>query len=120
MLNNAANLDRVFHALADPTRRAMIERLGRAPASVSELAKPMALSLAAIVQHVQILEASGLVRTEKIGRVRTCRLDTSTLIEAERWLEARRGEWTSRLDRLGEYLEGPVQQPTPTPKKGQK
>jgi DNA-binding transcriptional ArsR family regulator len=105
MLNNQVNLDRVFHALADPTRRAMIERLGRAPASVSELAKPMALSLAAIVQHVQILEASGLVRTEKVGRTRTCRLDSNTLTQVERWLEARRSEWNSHLDRLGDYLE---------------
>ena len=118
MLNHPVNLDRVFHALADPTRRAMIERLGRAPASVSELARPMALSLAAIVQHVQILEASGLVRTEKIGRTRTCRLDSHTLAQAERWLEARRGEWAAHLDRLGEYLERTAE--SPTPKKGQK
>jgi len=104
VLNNAINLDRVFHALADPTRRAMIERLGRAPASVSELAKPMPLSLAAIVQHVQILEASGLVRTEKVGRTRTCRLNANALAQAERWLEARRDEWNSHLDRLGDYL----------------
>ncbi|HZO23601.1 MAG TPA: metalloregulator ArsR/SmtB family transcription factor [Steroidobacteraceae bacterium] len=120
MLNHVINLDRIFHALADPTRRAMIERLGRAPASVSELANPMSVSLAAIVQHVQILEASGLVRTEKVGRVRTCRLDAGTLMQAERWLEARRGEWNARLDRLGEYLEETTHPPTPTPKKGQK
>lgn len=118
MLNNSVNLDRVFQALADPTRRAMIERLGRAPASVSELAKPMSLSLAAIVQHVQILEASGLVRTEKIGRTRTCRLDSTTLAQAESWLEARRGEWASQLDRLGEYLERTS--PPPTTRKGSK
>jgi DNA-binding transcriptional ArsR family regulator len=111
MLNHQVNLDRVFHALADPTRRAMIERLGRAPASVSELAKPMALSLAAIVQHVQILEASGLVRTEKVGRTRTCRLDSGTLSHAERWMEARRAEWNSHLDRLGEYLEQTAEPP---------
>jgi DNA-binding transcriptional ArsR family regulator len=102
MLNNSINLDRVFHALADPTRRAMVERLGRAPASVSELAKPMALSLAAIVQHVQILEASGLVSTEKVGRTRTCRLNANALAQAERWLEARSGEWNSHPDRPGE------------------
>lgn len=105
MLNPSINLDRVFHALADPTRRAMIERLGRSPATVSELAEPAAMSLAAIVQHVQILEASGLVRTEKVGRTRTCRINTTVLASAERWLEARRNEWNTRLDKLGEYLE---------------
>jgi DNA-binding transcriptional ArsR family regulator len=128
VLNNTINLDRVFHALADPTRRAMLERLGRAPASVSELAKPMALSLAAIVQHVQILEASGLVRTEKVGRTRTCRLEAGALAQAERWLQARRGAWISHLDRLGEYLESTAHgatatapaSPAPAPKKGQK
>ncbi len=89
----------------------MIERLGRSPASVSELAKPAGLSLAAIVQHVQILEASGLVRTEKVGRTRTCRINTSTLASAERWLEARRNEWSSHLDRLGDYLERTAERP---------
>jgi DNA-binding transcriptional ArsR family regulator len=102
MLNHSIDLDRVFHALSDPTRRAMIERLGRSPATVSELAQPVAISLAAIVQHVQILEVSGLVRTEKVGRTRTCRINTDTLACAERWLEARRNEWSSHLDRLGE------------------
>jgi DNA-binding transcriptional ArsR family regulator len=116
MLNNQINLDRVFHALADPTRRAMVERLGRAPASVSELAKPLSLSLAAIVQHVQILEASGLVRTEKVGRTRTCRLDNNTLSQAERWLQARRAEWSTHLDRLGDYLERTAEHPTTTRK----
>lgn len=105
MLNPPTDLDRVFHALADPTRRAMIERLGRAPATVSELAQPAGMSLAAIVQHVQILEASGLVRTEKVGRTRTCRINTATLASVERWLQARRNEWDTRLDLLGEYLE---------------
>lgn len=92
MLNQSIDLDRVFHALSDPTRRGMLERLGRSPATVSELAQPVAISLAAIVQHVQILEASGLVRTEKVGRTRTCRIDQGALACAERWLEARRGE----------------------------
>ena len=105
MLNQPVDLDRVFQALADPTRRAMIERLGRAPATVSELAAPIAISLAAVVQHVQILEASGLVRTQKIGRTRTCRIDPNTVAAAERWLESRRSEWNTRLDRLGEYLD---------------
>ena len=105
VLNSSTDLDRIFQALADPTRRAMIERLGRSPATVSELAQPAGMSLAAIVQHVQILEASGLVRTEKVGRTRTCRINTATLACAERWLEARRNEWNARLDLLGEYLE---------------
>ncbi len=104
MLNHPIDLDRVFHALADPTRRAMIERLGRSPASVSELAQPATISLAAIVQHVQILEACGLVRTEKVGRTRTCRINAAALTAAERWLEARRGEWSGHLDRLGDFL----------------
>lgn len=104
MLNHPIDLDRVFHALADPTRRAMIERLGRAPASVSELAQPASISLAAIVQHVQILEACGLVRTEKVGRTRTCRINAVALTAAERWLEARRSEWSGHLDRLGDFL----------------
>jgi DNA-binding transcriptional ArsR family regulator len=104
MLNHPIDLDRVFHALADPTRRAMIERLGRAPASVSELAEPATISLAAIVQHVQILEACGLVRTEKVGRTRTCRINAVALSAAERWLEARRSEWSGHLDRLGDFL----------------
>ena len=111
MLNQPLDLDRVFHALADPTRRAMIERLGRAPATVSELAAPIAISLAAVVQHVQVLEASGLVRTEKIGRTRTCRIDTNTVAAAEKWLEARRSEWNTRLDRLGEYLDQTADRP---------
>jgi DNA-binding transcriptional ArsR family regulator len=105
MLNHPIDLDRVFQALADPTRRGMLERLGRAPATVSELAAPIAISLAAVVQHVQTLEASGLVRTEKIGRTRTCHIDTNTLAAAEQWLEARRSQWNTHLDRLGDYLD---------------
>lgn len=112
MLNHPVDLDRVFQALADPTRRAMIERLGRAPATVSELAAPIAISLAGVVQHVQILEASGLVRTEKVGRTRTCRIDTNTLAAAGQWLESRRSEWNNRLDRLGEYLDRTADRPT--------
>ncbi len=105
MLNQQAALDRVFHALADPTRRAMIERLSRGPASVSELAEPMEMSLAAVVQHIQVLEASGLVRSRKAGRVRTCRIDAGRLAAAERWIGERRAQWERRLDRLGELLE---------------
>jgi DNA-binding transcriptional ArsR family regulator len=94
----------MFHALADPGRRQMVERLCRGPASVSELAKPLAMSLPAVVQHLQVLEESGLVRSEKIGRVRTCHLESKTLRTAEHWITERRTLWERRLDRLGEYL----------------
>lgn len=99
-----ASLDRVFQALADPGRRMMVERLSRGPASVSELGKPLVMSLAAVVQHVQVLEASGLVRTQKIGRTRTCRIDPAALRSAETWISERRSLWERRLDRLGNYL----------------
>jgi DNA-binding transcriptional ArsR family regulator len=106
VLNNLADpdLDRVFHALADPGRRRMLERLGRGPASVSELGQPLSMSLAAVVQHVQILETSGLVRTQKVGRTRTCSLDPVTLRSAEQWMSERRTLVERRLDRLGDYL----------------
>jgi DNA-binding transcriptional ArsR family regulator len=104
VLNDVADLDRVFHALADPGRRLMLERLGRGPASVSELGKPLSMTLAAVVQHVQILETSGLVRTQKVGRTRTCSLNPATLRSAERWMSERRGLVERRLDRLGDYL----------------
>jgi DNA-binding transcriptional ArsR family regulator len=97
-------LDRVFQALSDPSRRAIVERLAHSDASVSELARPLAMSLAAVVQHVQLLEASGLIRTEKIGRVRNCRLDRTVLSQAELWLTQRRTFWDANLDRLGEAL----------------
>ncbi len=104
MLNYSQSLDRTFHALADPARRSMIERLSRGPASVSELAQPLAMSLPAVVQHLQVLEASGLVRSEKVGRVRNCRIDTKALGMAEQWINERRSLWEQRLDRLGDYL----------------
>lgn len=104
MLNNVVDLDSVFHALADPGRRLMLERLGQGPASVSELGKSLPMSLAAVVQHVQVLEASGLVRTRKLGRTRMCSLDPSPLGSAERWIAARRAFVERRLDRLGQYL----------------
>jgi len=104
MLNNQAALDLVFHALADPTRRAIVERLTRGSASVSELAAPMAMSLAGVMQHLQVLEESRLLRTEKRGRVRTCRIDPEVLARAEAWLSDRRLFWNSQLDRLGEML----------------
>jgi DNA-binding transcriptional ArsR family regulator len=106
MLNKQAALDRVFQALADPTRRAMVERLSRGPASVSELAKPLAMSLPAVFQHLQVLEASGLVRSEKLGRVRTCRIEPEALSVAEQWINERRAGWVHRLDRLGVFLSG--------------
>src|SRR3954447_2966826 len=90
---DGAPVDRLFHALADPTRRAMVERLSRGPASVSELARPFAISLPAIVQHLQILEASGLVRSEKVGRVRTCRVESTALRPAEQWIADRKAGW---------------------------
>jgi DNA-binding transcriptional ArsR family regulator len=104
MLNQQAKLDLVFHALADPTRRAIVERLTRGPASVSELAAPMAMSLAAVMQHLHVLEESRLLRTEKQGRVRICTIDPDALRRAEAWLSDRRTLWENRLDRLGEML----------------
>ncbi|HEY7294954.1 MAG TPA: metalloregulator ArsR/SmtB family transcription factor [Dehalococcoidia bacterium] len=104
MLQQSPPLDRVFHALADPARRGMVERLSYGPASVSELAEPLAMSLSAVVQHLQVLELSGLVRSEKVGRVRTCHIETAALETAEQWIAQRRTSWERRLDRLGEYL----------------
>ena len=104
MLNQSASLDQMFQALADPTRRAMVERLSRGPASVSELALPLAMSLPSVMQHLQVLESSGLIRSEKVGRVRTCRIEPARLSLAEQWINERRAEWENRLDRLGDYL----------------
>jgi DNA-binding transcriptional ArsR family regulator len=104
MLDQVGELDRVFHALADPGRRLMLERLSQGPASVSELGRPLAMSLAAVLQHVQVLEASGLVRSQKAGRTRTCSINPSTLRSAESWIADRRTLVERRLDRLGEYL----------------
>lgn len=94
----------MFKALADPSRRVIVERLSRGSASVSELAEPLAMSLPAVVQHLQILEESGLVRSEKVGRVRTCRIEPQALSLAEQWIAERRMNWERRLDRLGDYL----------------
>jgi len=104
MLNQSPALDLMFQALADPSRRAMVDRLCRSPTSVSELARPLAMSLPAVVQHLQVLEASGLVRSEKIGRVRTCHIEPRALRTAEQWVHERRTIWERRLDRLGEFL----------------
>ncbi len=111
MLNKSVALDLTFQALADPTRRIMVERLSRGPASVSELARPLAMTLSAVVQHLQVLQASGLVRSEKAGRVRTCRIEPRALCIAEDWIAGRRGNWERRLDRLGEYLADQDAQP---------
>jgi DNA-binding transcriptional ArsR family regulator len=104
MLNQTTALDHVFQALADPTRRVMVARLARGPASVSELAQPLTMSLPAVLQHLRMLEASGLIRSEKIGRVRTCRIQPAALRTAETWIARRRAGWERRLDRLGDYL----------------
>ncbi len=94
----------VLQALGDPTRRAIVERLSQGPASVSGLAGPLGITLTAVSQHLQILEHCGLARTEKLGRVRTCRLETLGLEALEQWIKDRRGPWAQRLDRLGEIL----------------
>ncbi len=105
MLNQQPSLDQLFQALADPARRAMVERLSRGPAPVSELARPLPMSLPAVMQHLGVLESAGLVRSEKVGRVRTCAIDPRALSQAEQWINARRIEWEHRLDRLGAYLQ---------------
>jgi DNA-binding transcriptional ArsR family regulator len=104
MLNQGAGLSLVFQALSDPTRRAMIERLSRGPATVGEMAEPFDMSLPAVMQHLSVLEASGLVRSEKIGRVRSCRIEPKAFGSAEHWIRERRSLWERRLDRLGEFL----------------
>lgn len=105
MPNQQAALDDVFHALADPTRRAIVARLIEGPTSVSELAKPLPMALPSVVQHLKVLEKSGLVRSEKVGRVRTCRIEPKQLSAAERWISEQRAIWEARLDRLEAYLD---------------
>lgn len=104
MVNQGADLDRAFHALADPSRRLIVERLARGPASVSELAQPLAMSLPAVMQHLQVLEACSLVASEKAGRVRTCRIEPEMLRQVEQWVARQRTIWERRLNRLGDYL----------------
>jgi DNA-binding transcriptional ArsR family regulator len=113
MLNYAPDLDRVFQALADPGRRLMVERLSRGPASVSELGGPLDMSLAAVLQHVQVLETCGLIRSSKLGRTRTCSINPPALRSAESWIADRRTMVERRLDRLGEYLAQTADQPDP-------
>jgi DNA-binding transcriptional ArsR family regulator len=105
VLNESSSLDRAFQALADPTRRGLLARLSRAPASVSELARPLAISLPAVMQHLRLLEKSGLVRSEKKGRVRTCTIEPGALGAAEAWIAQQRAIWESRLDRFEDYLQ---------------
>jgi DNA-binding transcriptional ArsR family regulator len=97
-------VEAIFHALSDASRRAMVDRLLEGPASVSELAAPMAISLPAVVQHLHVLEGSGVVRSHKVGRVRTCEVEPQALSAAERWISERRAWWEARLDRLSEFL----------------
>ena len=105
MPNHPPDLDRMYHALADASRRAMLARLCLGTATVGELAEPLAMSLPSVMQHLRVLEASGLVRSEKAGRVRTCRLEPGALALAEGWIRERRRLWEGRLDRLGDFLD---------------
>src|SRR5271156_3846458 len=107
MPRQRTNINRVFQALGDPTRRAIVEKLSEGPISVSRLAAPLDITLAAVVQHLQVLEKSGLVHTEKVGRVRTCRIEPQGLSVAKKWIEARRTLWEKRFDRLGDILSEP-------------
>ncbi|MEP6983615.1 MAG: metalloregulator ArsR/SmtB family transcription factor [Sphingomicrobium sp.] len=105
MLNDSLGLDRAFQALSDPIRRGMLARLSRGPASVSELAQPLSISLPAVLQHLKALEESGLAKSEKKGRVRTVRLEPQALSDAESWIAERRIEWEAQLDRFENYLQ---------------
>jgi DNA-binding transcriptional ArsR family regulator len=118
MLKQDEALDRVFHALADGSRRSMVERLSRGPASVTELSKPLPMTLAAVVQHVQVLEAAGLVRTRKVGRIRRCEINVDTLGRVDRWIADRRAMWERAFDRLGDVLaEPPAASARPDPRR---
>jgi DNA-binding transcriptional ArsR family regulator len=107
MKKGKPDVDRIFHALGDPTRRALLEKLSQGPVSVSRLAEPLSITLAAVVQHLQVLEEGGLVKTEKLGRVRTCQIDPAGLSVAAQWLADRRTVWERRLDRLADILAEP-------------
>src|SRR5262245_17394594 len=104
MPNPCTSLDRVFHSLSDPTRRAIVHRLSRGPASVSELAKPFSMAMPSLLQHLQVLEASRLIHTEKVGRVRTCAIEPSALDVAHGWITEQRAIWEARLDRMDTYI----------------
>ena len=107
-------IDVVFHALSDANRRAMVDRLLDGPVSVSDLARPLAISLPAVMQHLHVLEASGVVRSHKVGRVRTCEIQPLALSTAERWISERRATWEARLDRLGEFLAAATDESEPS------
>lgn len=115
MLQQSDRLDLMYAALADASRRAMVDRLAHGPATVSELARPFEMSLSAVVQHLKVLEASGLVRSEKLGRVRTCRIEPQALTMAEAWIQERRALWERRFDRLGEVLSRHADEPGKDP-----
>ena len=104
MRGKKANVNLIFHALGDPTRRAMVEKLSEGPMSVTQLAQPFDITLTAVAQHLQVLEDSGLVHTEKLGRVRTCRIEPAGFSTLQSWLNDRRSTWERRLDRLGDLL----------------
>ena len=106
-MTTVTEVDRLFHALGDPTRRAILDRLSRAPDSVSRLAAPLKITVTAVAQHLQVLEEAGLVRTEKLGRVRTCRIDEAGFSRLEGWIADHRSVWHGRLNRLGDLLAGP-------------
>jgi DNA-binding transcriptional ArsR family regulator len=106
VLNHSPQLDLMFAALADGSRRSMVDRLSRGPATVKQLAEPLVMSLPAVLQHLRVLEESGLVRSKKSGRVRTCYLEPAALSAAEQWIADRRAGWLSRLDRLDDFLQG--------------
>ncbi|WP_172121927.1 metalloregulator ArsR/SmtB family transcription factor [Devosia sp. 919] len=118
MLNQDDQLDQIYRALADPTRRAVVERLTAGSATVSELAEPFDMSLPGLTQHLRVLEDAGLVQTQKVGRVRTCTLDLEVLGSAERWINQRRQAWAQRFDRLGALLAEDDEPSPPTPSKG--
>ena len=104
MPNQQTALDSVFRALADPTRRAVLHQLSQGPASVSELARPFEMALPSFLQHLQVLEDGGLIRSRKTGRVRTCEIRPDPLATAETWIAEQRAIWEGRLDRLDAYL----------------
>jgi DNA-binding transcriptional ArsR family regulator len=106
MPNQSASLDRIFQALSDPTRRAIIGRLMRGPASVSELARPFSMAMPSLLQHLEVLQGSRLIRSEKVGRVRTCEIEPTALGLAEGWLARQRAVWEGRLDRMEAYVKG--------------
>jgi len=105
MANNQTPLDSVFHALADPTRRAVIQQLGQGTATISELAEPFDMALPSFMKHISVLEASGLIGSKKVGRVRTCKIRPKKLATAEKWMNQQRELWKGRTDRLVEYVE---------------